>query len=123
MRPIKGARGTIIIITEMVIKSARKTKIIATLGPASSSAAMIEQLMEAGVDLFRLNFSHGANEEKRRIIETVRQLAKRRDKAIGILADLQGPKIRTGLMENGALPLAKENCSTSPPMRSSGVPA
>ena len=91
----------------MVIKLARKTKIIATLGPTSSSAAMIEQLMEAGVDLFRLNFSHGANEEKRRIIKTVRQLAKRCGKAIGILADLQGPKIRTGRMENGALPLAK----------------
>jgi len=88
-------------------RSTRKTKIIATLGPASSSAAMIEQLMNAGVDLFRLNFSHGANEEKGRIIETVRQLAKHCDKTIGIIADLQGPKIRVGRMENGALPLAK----------------
>ncbi len=88
-------------------RSTRKTKIIATLGPASSSAAMIEQLMNAGVDLFRLNFSHGANEEKARIIETVRQVAKHCDKAIGIIADLQGPKIRVGRMENGALPLAK----------------
>ena len=90
-----------------MIRSTRKTKIIATLGPASSSAAMIEQLMNAGVDLFRLNFSHGANEEKGRIIETVRQLAKHCDKTIGIIADLQGPKIRVGRMENGALPLAK----------------
>jgi pyruvate kinase len=87
--------------------STRKTKIIATLGPASSSAAMIAQLMNAGVDLFRLNFSHGANEEKARIIEIVRQVAKHSDKAIGIIADLQGPKIRVGRMENGALPLAK----------------
>jgi pyruvate kinase len=90
-----------------MIRSTRKTKIIATLGPASSSAAMIEQLMGAGVDLFRLNFSHGSNDDKKRIIKTVRQLAKRSDNAIGILADLQGPKIRTGRMENGALPLAK----------------
>jgi pyruvate kinase len=90
-----------------MIRSTRKTKIIATLGPASSSAAMIEQLMDAGVDLFRLNFSHGSNDDKKRIIKTVRQLAKRCDKAIGILADLQGPKIRTGRMENGALTLAK----------------
>jgi pyruvate kinase len=90
-----------------MIRSTRKTKIIATLGPASSSAAMIEQLMEAGVDLFRLNFSHGSNNDKNRIIKNVRQLAKRCDKAIGILADLQGPKIRTGRMENGALTLAK----------------
>jgi pyruvate kinase len=90
-----------------MIKSSRKTKIIATLGPASSSAPVIEQLMEAGADLFRLNFSHGSNGDKKRIIKTVRQIAKRRDKAIGIIADLQGPKIRTGRMENGALPLAK----------------
>jgi pyruvate kinase len=68
---------------------------------------MIEQLMNAGADLFRLNFSHGANEEKRRIIETVRLVAKHCDKAIGIIADLQGPKIRVGRMENGALPLVK----------------
>jgi pyruvate kinase len=90
-----------------MIRSTRKTKIIATLGPASSSAAMIEQLMDAGVDLFRLNFSHGSNNDKKRIIKTVRQLAKACDKTIGILADLQGPKIRTGRMENGALTLAK----------------
>jgi pyruvate kinase len=87
--------------------STRKTKIIATLGPASSSPAVVEQLIDAGVDVFRLNFSHGANDEKERIIGTVRQVAERRAKAIGILADLQGPKIRTGRMENGALPLAK----------------
>jgi pyruvate kinase len=68
---------------------------------------MIELLMNAGADLFRLNFSHGTNEEKGRIIETVRQVATQCDKAIGIIADLQGPKIRVGRMENGALPLAK----------------
>jgi len=90
-----------------MIRSTRKTKIIATLGPASSSASMIEHLMEAGVDVFRLNFSHGSNDDKKQIIKTVRQIAKRCDKAIGILADLQGPKIRTGRMENGALSLTK----------------
>lgn len=63
--------------------------------------------MNAGADIFRLNFSHGSNEEKGRIIETVRQVAAQSDKAIGIIADLQGPKIRVGRMENGALPLAK----------------
>ena len=90
-----------------MMKSSRKTKIIATLGPATSSAPVIEQLMEAGADMFRLNFSHGSNVDKKRIIKTIRRIAKSRDKAIGILADLQGPKIRTGRMENGALPLAK----------------
>ncbi|KAF0221318.1 MAG: pyruvate [Geobacteraceae bacterium] len=88
-------------------KSVRRTKIIATLGPASSSADMITRLLDAGVDVFRLNFSHGTNREKKEIIATIRRLADQRDKAVGILADLQGPKIRTGRMEGGALPLAK----------------
>lgn len=87
--------------------SNRKTKVIATLGPASSSAAMVEHLLDAGVDVFRLNFSHGSNQEKKRVIGVVREVAERRGKEVGILADLQGPKIRTGRMANGALPLAK----------------
>ena len=85
----------------------RKTKIIATLGPSSSKKEEIGKLIDAGVDIFRLNFSHGANEEKSVIIDTIRQLSDRKGKAIAILADLQGPKIRTGRMANGALPLRK----------------
>ncbi len=90
-----------------MIRSTRKTKIIATLGPASSSASMIEQLLTAGADLFRLNFSHGENEEKKAIIETARRVAEHCGKAVGIIADLQGPKIRTGRLENGSLPLIR----------------
>jgi pyruvate kinase len=63
--------------------------------------------MDAGVDLFRLNFSHGSNDVKREAIGTVRQLSRSHGRQIGILADLQGPKIRTGRMRDGALPLAK----------------
>jgi len=85
----------------------RKTKIIATLGPASSSPEMIERLILAGVDLFRLNFSHGSNDVKREVIGEIRRASERLDRPVGILADLQGPKIRTGRMENGALPLVK----------------
>ncbi|MCM2356610.1 MAG: pyruvate kinase [Geobacteraceae bacterium] len=86
---------------------ARKTKIIATLGPASSSPQLIERLILAGADLFRLNFSHGSNDAKREAIGTVRRLSETMGRQIGILADLQGPKIRTGRMQNGALPLVK----------------
>ncbi len=86
---------------------ARKTKIIATLGPASSSDSVIERLIHDGVDLFRLNSTHGTNEAKREVIATVRRLSAAHGRQIGILADLQGPKIRTGRMQNGALPLAK----------------
>jgi pyruvate kinase len=68
---------------------------------------MIGRLMESGVDVFRLNFSHGTNAEKETIIATIRSLAERHGKPVGILADLQGPKIRTGRMENGAIPLVK----------------
>lgn len=85
----------------------RKTKIIATVGPASSSKEKIARLIDAGVDLFRLNFSHGANEEKRVVIDLIRRTAQRRGKAVAILADLQGPKIRTGRMADGAIPLRK----------------
>lgn len=88
-------------------KLSRKTKIIATLGPASSSAAMIGKLIDAGADIFRLNFSHGSNSEKAVIIETIRAVSEKKEKHIGILADLQGPKIRTGRMENGAIQLLK----------------
>lgn len=88
-------------------KFGRRTKIVATLGPVSSSREMIAHLIDAGVDLFRLNFSHGKNEEKSETIALIRAVAAQKGKQVGILADLQGPKIRTGRMENGAIPLTK----------------
>lgn len=88
-------------------KQIRKTKIVATVGPSSSKQEQIAKLVEAGVDIFRLNFSHGSNQEKGAIIDIIRSVAEKKKKAVGILADLQGPKIRTGRMENGAIPLRK----------------
>lgn len=88
-------------------KQVRKTKIVATLGPSSSRPEQIAKLVDAGVDLFRLNFSHGSNDDKAEVIDSIRSIAERKKKAIGILADLQGPKIRTGRMENGAISLRK----------------
>lgn len=85
----------------------RKTKIVATLGPASSSREMIGELIEAGVDVFRLNFSHGSNDEKKLTIMTIREVSEQKRLQVGILGDLQGPKIRTGRMENGAILLGK----------------
>jgi len=85
----------------------RRTKIVATLGPASENCEQIRTLMEAGVDVFRLNFSHGNQAQKTEIIRMIREEAGKRQRVVAILGDLQGPKIRTGLMENGELELAR----------------
>ena len=79
----------------------RQTKIIATLGPASWSDHGITELIAAGVDVFRLNFSHGSHESHATTIERIRRAAARSGRPIGILQDLSGPKIRTGRLRGG----------------------
>ncbi len=79
----------------------RRTKIVCTIGPASRSARMIDRLMRAGMDVARLNFSHGTHAEHAQTIALIRQASVRHEKPIAILADLQGPKIRTGPLEHG----------------------
>ena len=78
---------------------ARRAKIVATLGPASSSAEVFRQLVRAGLDVARLNFSHGSHAQKAELIRMVRQVSREEGKPICILADLQGPKIRTGKLK------------------------
>ncbi|MDH5612511.1 MAG: pyruvate kinase [Gammaproteobacteria bacterium] len=73
----------------------RRTKIVATLGPATDSPEIIDELIRAGVDVVRLNFSHGSHEEQARRAELVRECAEKQGRVVGVLADLQGPKIRT----------------------------
>jgi pyruvate kinase len=79
----------------------RRAKIVCTLGPASSSPEMIDRLLQAGMDVARLNFSHGTDEEHARRIAAVRAASGRHQKPVAVLADLQGPKIRTGPLEGG----------------------
>ncbi len=76
----------------------RRAKIVATLGPASSSEEMFRALVRAGLDVARLNFSHGSHAQKSELIAMVRKVSKEENKPICILADLQGPKIRTGVL-------------------------
>lgn len=76
----------------------RSAKIVCTLGPASNSSEMIERLMRAGMDVARLNFSHGTHEDHALTIKRLREASARLSQPIGILADLQGPKIRTGTL-------------------------
>jgi len=83
----------------------RRTKIMATLGPASSEPAVIESLITAGVDVFRLNMSHGDHEGHRRLFERVRTCADEAECPITIVADLSGPKIRCGRFRDGAIDL------------------
>lgn len=79
----------------------RLTKIVATLGPASSDEARIAELIAAGVDIFRLNFSHGSHERHAESVARIRRAAAKAGRQIGILQDLSGPKIRTGKLANG----------------------
>jgi pyruvate kinase len=78
----------------------RRAKIVATLGPSCSSLPVFRQLVRAGLDVARLNFSHGSHEQKAELIRMVRQVSKEENKPICILADLQGPKIRTGVLKD-----------------------
>ncbi len=79
----------------------RQTKIVATLGPASSTPEMLERLIEAGVDVVRLNFSHGTTQDHIERAAMVRTAAEKAGRAVAIMADLQGPKIRVGKFEGG----------------------
>jgi pyruvate kinase len=80
-----------------------KTKIVATVGPACDTYEKLLELVKAGVNIFRLNFSHGTHENKAQIIEHIRAINSKEPYNISILADLQGPKLRVGEIENGAL--------------------
>ena len=85
----------------------RHTKIVATLGPASDTDAVLDELVAAGVDIVRLNFSHGTHETHRASFERIRRAAGRAGRHVAILQDLGGPKIRTGALDGGRpIPLA-----------------
>ena len=86
----------------------RHTKIVATLGPASSELAILERLLHSGVDVVRLNFSHGSAEDHIRRAQLVREAALLAGRPVGILADMQGPKIRVGKFESGKITLVKD---------------
>jgi pyruvate kinase len=87
------------------IRRRRRTKIIATLGPASSSTEVISRLFQAGADVFRLNFSHGVHDDHAARIAIIRDLEQKFDRPIGILADVQGPKLRVGRFGGGRVQL------------------
>jgi pyruvate kinase len=85
----------------------RNAKIVATLGPASSDPAVVRKLFMAGVDVFRLNFSHGTADDHRKRLNALRALERETGRPIGIMADLQGPKLRVGVFADGPVTLAE----------------
>jgi pyruvate kinase len=83
----------------------RRTKIVATIGPASSNAAVMEKLFIAGTDVFRINMSHTSHDAMRGYIDQIRAIERKHNRPIGILADLQGPKLRLGTFAEGSVML------------------
>src|SRR4051812_31642263 len=95
----------VLIVSALVLDSrdvSRRTKIVCTIGPATASPDRIRELVQAGMDVARLNFSHGDRDDHKRVYDMVRQAADSEGHAVGILADLQGPKIRLGRFARGA---------------------
>ncbi len=89
-----------------------KTKIVATMGPASTPPDILEAMIKAGVNICRINFSHGSYDDVKNAITTIRSLNKKLNTHVGILADLQGPKLRIGEVENNAVELIVDNTIT-----------
>jgi len=83
----------------------RKTKIVATLGPSTDSLEIIEQLILEGVNVFRMNFSHGTHAEHKTRLDRIREASEKLNMSVAVLQDLQGPKIRIGDVENGEVEL------------------
>ncbi|MFG1451143.1 pyruvate kinase [Xanthobacter sp. V2C-8] len=88
------------------VRRERATKIVATVGPASHSPEKLETLFRAGVDVFRLNFSHGTQADHGAVLERIRRLEKAEGRPIGVIADVQGPKLRIGRFKEGAVSFA-----------------
>src|SRR5688572_9276182 len=87
--------------------TSHRTKIVATVGPASDTYEKLLDLVKAGVNVFRLNFSHGSHEDKRKILEHIRKINKNEPFNIATLGDLQGPKLRVGEIENDSIEIVE----------------
>src|SRR5262249_53374162 len=91
--------------TSTTTRRHRNAKIVATLGPSSSSKDTIRALFDAGVDVFRLNFSHGTHDQHRERLAQIREVERETGRPIGVLADMQGPKLRVGTFAAGPVTL------------------
>lgn len=94
-----AAKTTVAAVPKVAQRWRKHTKQVVTLGPASSSVEMIEKLFLAGADCFRLNFSHGSQEQKKELLDMIRSVEEKYSHPIAILGDLQGPKLRVSASE------------------------
>src|SRR5271167_681965 len=90
-----------------MVGPSKRTKIVATIGPASESEEMLRRLIDAGMDVARLNFSHRSAEVAKPLVERIRKVADEMGAFVAILGDLRGPRIRVGEMENGSIELPR----------------
>ncbi|WPB85814.1 pyruvate kinase [Sediminicoccus rosea] len=104
-KPAPAPEGLPRMASRIPLRRHRRTKIIATLGPASATVEMIEKLFRQGADVFRLNFSHGTHEDHASRIQMIREVERKTGRPIGILADVQGPKLRVGKFAAGRVQL------------------
>lgn len=116
-RTIPSSLPTTVAVVPMVAQRWRKsTKQVATLGPASNSKEMIEKLFLAGADVFRLNFSHGSQEQKGELLKIIREIEEKYSHPIAILGDLQGPKLRVSTkLSLDSMPFVKQHTCTGSP--------
>ena len=91
------------------MKQNKKTKIVCTIGPASENKEVLKKLVEAGMNIARLNFSHGSYEEHEKRINLIREVSREMDVPIGILLDTKGPEIRLGDFENGGVQFEQDD--------------
>jgi pyruvate kinase len=103
-------------------RPAKRTKIVATIGPASDSPGVLRRLMEAGMDVARLNFSHRSAEEAKPLVDRIRKVAHEVGVFTAILGDLRGPRVRVGEMQNGAIELVSGRTVTLSPEAVVGTP-
>jgi len=101
----------------------KRTKIVATIGPASDSEEMLRRLIDAGMDVARLNFSHRAAEHAKPLVDRIRGVAHQMGVFVGILGDLRGPRIRVGDMEGGSIELKRGENIVLTPEKMVGTPA
>lgn len=94
------------------MKPQKKTKIVATIGPASTSKEILREMIKAGMNVCRVNFSHGAYADHKKVLETIAEINAEEKTNIAVLLDLQGPKIRIGEVENNGVELCDEEILT-----------